>query len=258
MADATARTPKYHRIADDIREQVRAGQLRPGERLLAETALATKHSTSVPTVRQAMALLRAEGIIESRHGIGTFVREDSRLQRRSRNRYGEARGRTGLLSNAFRHDITGAGLEKVPAHIAAPMGLDDGAKVVVRRRRLYDEADRLQEIGASYLPVEIARGTYLERPKVVPKALFLCVEDLTGRRYATARDSWVSRPATVEEAEAFALTIGAYIVHVVHEARDEDGAILEVSESIWPADRFQFVDEYDIPAHAEPSTGSDV
>ena len=255
---ATARTPKYHRIADDVREQVRAGQLRPGDRLPAETALAEKHDTSVPTVRQAMALLRAEGVIESRHGIGTFVREDSRLQRHSRNRYGEARGRTGLLNNRFRHDITGAGVDKVPPHIAGPMGLDDGAKVVVRRRRLYDEADRLQEIGASYLPADFARGTYLERPKVVPKALFLCVEDLTGRRYATARDSWVARPATVEEAESFGLTIGAYVVHVVHEAHDVAGAILEVSESIWPADRFQFVDEYDVPAHAETSTGSDV
>jgi GntR family transcriptional regulator len=252
------RTPKYHHIADSIREQVRARLLRPGERLPAETALATMHRTSVPTVRQAMALLRAEGVIESRHGIGTFVRKDSRLQRRSRNRYGVARGRTGLLSNAFRHEITGAGMERVPLHIAGPMDIKEGTRVVVRRRRLYDDNNQLQEIGASYLPAEFARGTYLERPKVVPKALFLCVEELTGRLYSTARDSWVARPATVEEAEAFGLTIGSYVVHVVHEARDESGTIIEVSESTWPADRFQFVDEYDIPAQSEPVVGSDV
>jgi DNA-binding GntR family transcriptional regulator len=45
---------------------------------------------SLPTVRQALSVLRAEGLIESRHGVGTFVKEQRRLQRRSRGRYGSA------------------------------------------------------------------------------------------------------------------------------------------------------------------------
>jgi GntR family transcriptional regulator len=28
--------------------------------------------------------------------------------------------------------------------------------------------------------------------------------------------------------------------------------VLEVSESIWPADRLAFIDEYEIPAEADP------
>lgn len=253
------RLPKYHQVADALRRQIRAGELAPGDRLPAETTIATTHATSVPTIRQAMGVLRAEGLIESRHGIGTFVRQDSRLQRRSGNRYGEARGRDGLLNNRFRHHITAAGIEPASPAVAALIGIEPEEPVVVRRRDLYDDSDELQEIGASYLPAEFAAGTYLSEPTVVPKALFRCVEDITGRRYAHATDQWIARPASVEEAERFDLNLGAYVLHVTHTARDEHGAVLEVSESIWPADRVSLIEDYDIPAAPDQTaTRSDI
>lgn len=247
-----SRVKKYHQIADAIRSQIREGVLPIGSKLPAETAIAEDHNTSVPTVRQAMGVLRAEGLIESRQGIGTFVRETRRFERRSRHRYGGARARTGLLNNTFRHDIISAGPEPAPERIAEAMGIPTGTDVIVRRRDLYDERNELQEIGASYLPADFAAGTYLAEPKVVPKALFRCVEELTGKRYAYAVDHWISRPAAVEEAEAFGLPLGAYVVHIVHTATDDDGDVLEVSESIWPADRLAFIDEYEIPSEAQP------
>jgi GntR family transcriptional regulator len=251
--------PKYHRIAEAIRQELRAGDLRPGDQLPAETAIAQEHQTSVPTVRQAMAVLRAEGLIESRHGIGTFVRRETRLQRRSRTRYGDARGREGLLNPNFRHNITAAGPEPVPERIAKAMGVEPGTDVIVRRRNLYDDNDQLQEIGASYLPAAFAAGTYLAEPTVVPKALFRCVEEVTGRKYTYASDQWIARPATPEEADQFGATVGTYVLHVTHVARDEDGDVLEISESIWPADRVAFIDDYDVPhTAAPPDTHSDV
>lgn len=258
MSETGARLPKYHRIADALREQIRTGRLAPGDRLPAETAIAATHHTSVPTVRQAMSVLRAEGLIESRHGIGTFVRATHRLQRRSRNRYGEARGRDGLLTNTLRHEIAAAGTEPAPEQIADCLNVEAGTDVVVRRRKLYDEDDRLTEIGASYLPKDIAAGTYLEEPTVVPKALFRCVEELTGRRYANARDQVTARRATETEADAFDLPLGSYVLHLIHTATDAEGQILEVSESIWPADTIMFLDQYSIPAEATGETGSDV
>ena len=55
------------------------------------------------------------------------------------------------------------------------------------------------------------------------------------------------RPARPDEAQAFGLNIGAYVLHVIHTASDDQGVVLEVSESIWPADRVTFIDEYEIP-----------
>src|SRR5438309_125825 len=77
----------YEKIADDLRQQIRAGQLSPGDRLPAETELADRHRYSVPTVRQALGVLQAEGLIEKRHGRGNFVREPRRLVYRSNERH---------------------------------------------------------------------------------------------------------------------------------------------------------------------------
>jgi DNA-binding GntR family transcriptional regulator len=251
--DLGAKAPKYQRIASTLRTDIRTGTYGPGDRLPAETALMERFKVSLPTLRQAIGLLRAEGLLESRHGIGTFVREDRRLTRRSRHRYDAARGRAGLLNAHLRHEITFAGRDPLPERIAEVMGLSTGDEVVIRRRNLYDrETGRLEEIGASYLPLSVAGGTFLEKPAVVPKALFRCVEEFTGRRYTTALDRWVARLATGEEAGAFDLPTGAPVLHVIHTARDENGDVLEVSESIWPADRVVFLDEYDIPADADP------
>ncbi|MFB7937759.1 GntR family transcriptional regulator [Streptomyces sp. NPDC056049] len=61
-------------IAEDLRAQIYAGRLNPGDRLPSEPKLATHYKVSTPTIRQALALLQAEGLIEKTHGKGNFVR----------------------------------------------------------------------------------------------------------------------------------------------------------------------------------------
>jgi GntR family transcriptional regulator len=252
--------PKYHRIADQLRQEIRDGVYAQGERMPAETTLVDRFRVSLPTIRQALGVLRAEGLIESRHGIGTFVKEDRRLQRRSRHRYGRARSDKQLLTTHLRHEITFAGRQPVPSHIAEAMDVEPNTEVVVRRRLLHDkQTDHVEEIGASYIPVVIAAGTFLEEMHVVPKALFLCVEDLSGKQYHYARDRWTARSATPQEATILDLPAGGQVIHVVHTAEAEDGTILEVSESIWPADRITIIDEYPISPHAEaPAAPSEI
>lgn len=255
--DPGALAPKYHRIADELRREIKAGVFRPGDRLPAETALLDRFrhqfpQLALPTLRQAIGVLRAEGLIESRHGVGTFVREDRRLQRRSRHRYGRARADRRLLTAHLDHEIVSAGQEAVPDHIAEAAGVAPGTQMVVRRRILREkETGRPEEMGASFLPVGYASGTYLEEPNVVPQALFLCVEELTGERYGNIRDRWVARVSTAVEAERLRIPAHSIVVHLVHIAWAEDGTLMEVSESVWPADRIEIIDEY--PVSPEPT-----
>jgi GntR family transcriptional regulator len=247
-----ATAPKYQRIADALRRQIKAGEYRPGDRLPSEAALLERFrgqfgTLSMPTLRQAIAVLRAEGLVESQQGIGTFVKADRRLLRQSRKRYGRARADRQLLTSHLAHQIVFAGRGGVPEHIASVTGFEPGDEVVIRRRLLRDkDTGQLEELGASYVPASIAAGTYLEKPDVVPKALFLCVEELSGRRYTRARDRWVVRPASADEAGLLDLAAGATVVHLVHTAYDDDGEILEVSESVWASDRIVVLDEYEI------------
>jgi GntR family transcriptional regulator len=244
--------PKYQRIADSLRREIKTGMYQPGDRLPAETALLDRFrdefgSLSLPTLRQAIGVLKSEGLVESQQGIGTFVKTDRRLLRQSRKRYGRARADRQLLTSHLVHRIVFAGRDSVPDEIASVTDFEPGADVIIRRRQLRDkETGQLEELGASYVPAAIAAGTYLEKPDVVPKALFLCVEELSGRRYTRARDRWIVRPASTEEAGLLDLSPGATVAHLVHTAYDEDGEILEVSESIWASDRIIVVDEYEV------------
>lgn len=261
MTDAIAGVAKYHRVANALRREIQLGKYDDQEgRLPAETELKARFGVSLPTLRQGLAVLRAEGLISSQHGRGTFVRRDRPHQRRSRHRYGRARADEKLLTADLRHEITFAGRGPVPAHIAEAMEVTAGTEVVIRRRSLFDKkTGRLEELGASYIPLSIAGGTFLEEPTVVPKALFLCVEDLAGTRYKSARDLWRSRMPTPEETDALELPLGAPVMTVVHAARDADGRVLEISESTWPADRIIIVDEYPIePKAVEPDSPSEV
>lgn len=243
--------PKYHRVANALRREIQEGALAPGDRIPTETDLVERFKVSLPTIRQAIGVLRTEGLVEARQGIGTFVKDQRRRQRRSRNRYGRARNDQKLLTADLRHEITFAGRAPVPDHIAEVMMVPAGTEVVARKRTLYDkETGRPEEVGASYLPVDIAGGSFLEEPTVVPKALFLCVEDLAGKRYRYAKDQWIVRSSTLDESEALDISLGTPVIHVTHIARAEDGQILEVSESAWPADRIMLVDEYDVEQEA--------
>ena len=112
--DLGATAPKYQRIADVLRRQIKAGEYQPGDRLPSETTLMEHFrdqfgTLSLPTLRQAIAVLRTEGLIESQQGIGTFVKTDQPLQRRSRKRYGRARADEQLLTSHLAHQIIFAG-----------------------------------------------------------------------------------------------------------------------------------------------------
>ena len=252
MDELGTRAPKYLRIADELRREIKAGRLAPGERMPAETSLLERFRVSLPTLRQAIGVLRSEGLVESRQGVGTFVTSSRRLQRQSRKRYGRARADMQLLTSHLQHEILAAGPETVPSHISDTAAFSEGERVIVRRRLLRDkDTDRPTELGASYLPVSIAGGTYLESTDVVPKALFLCVEELSGDRYTRGSDQWIDRIATAAESELLELPSAAHVIHLIHVARGRGGNVLEVSESVWPADRVMFVDDYDIPQEPE-------
>jgi DNA-binding FadR family transcriptional regulator len=61
------------RIYSDILNRIIEGEYKEGDRLPTEHALAERFETSRPTVREALARLRADGIIATRHGSGTTV-----------------------------------------------------------------------------------------------------------------------------------------------------------------------------------------
>jgi GntR family transcriptional regulator len=63
----------YVQVRETLRERIRTGALKPGEKLPAEDELATQFGVSRMTVRQGISDLTDEGMLYRRRGAGTFV-----------------------------------------------------------------------------------------------------------------------------------------------------------------------------------------
>ncbi|MER0443001.1 GntR family transcriptional regulator [Streptomyces sp. Edi4] len=129
------RTTAYRRVAQDLRDQIADGRLRPGDRIPSLTALQDTYECSDTVILEARKVLVAEGLLVAKTGDGTYVRgrpDPLRLV------YGAPEGREQPL---FRLEAGETGLfpdvvpvepeESIsaPAAVAAALGVRAGRKV---------------------------------------------------------------------------------------------------------------------------------
>lgn len=65
--------PLYQKIAEDIRAQLRAGILKPGDKIPSTRELCEQYEVSVTVVRMAIVVLKTEGVIVGVPGKGVYV-----------------------------------------------------------------------------------------------------------------------------------------------------------------------------------------
>jgi DNA-binding transcriptional regulator YhcF (GntR family) len=70
--------PPYQRIADAIRDRIRTGELRPGDRVPSTRAVVREWGVAMVTAAKALGVLQREGLVEARPGAGTVVRSTGR------------------------------------------------------------------------------------------------------------------------------------------------------------------------------------
>jgi DNA-binding FadR family transcriptional regulator len=71
-------TPRKHRnlaqlVVAQLTEHIQNGALNPGDKLPTETEIMAEQGVSRSVVREAISRMQAAGMVETRHGIGTFV-----------------------------------------------------------------------------------------------------------------------------------------------------------------------------------------
>jgi GntR family transcriptional regulator len=129
----SARPSLRHRIADTLRERVLAGEFVAGSRLPSEPELARSLGVSRSSLRAAIALLEAEGLLRSMHGSGTYVIQRPLLRNDLSRNFGvsEMIAATGLEPGTIRER---AAREPAPEDVAAAFGIDPGVPLSVLRR----------------------------------------------------------------------------------------------------------------------------
>jgi GntR family transcriptional repressor for pyruvate dehydrogenase complex len=67
----------YEQVMAQLREHVEGAGLKAGDRLPAERDLAERLQVSRASIKQAIVVLEVQGLVESRHGGGVYLRTDT-------------------------------------------------------------------------------------------------------------------------------------------------------------------------------------
>jgi GntR family transcriptional regulator len=262
VVDPQADRPVYKQIAELLRAAIATGGLQPGEQVPSEHELAAEYGVARGTARQAIMLLRNEGLIEAVHGLGCFVREPEPIERLRPDRlshgweigrdpddpppdddlHGPIGGPMGAPPEELmmRFETKQLGRARAPADVAALLGLPDGAAVLLRRwEALYGHSVRA--IASSYVPWAIATAAGLTDVETGP-VVYLALAD-SGHRATRMIEEVQARMPTTAEAQKLNLRSGVPVLSVQRVNHTADGRPVEVSVSVMSADRYRLVYE---------------
>jgi GntR family transcriptional regulator len=238
------RVPRYHRIAESLRERIRGGELAPGALLPNQRQLAKSFGVTLMTLRQALELLERENLIARRHGLGTFVAAPSidydilQLRRFA-----------GDLSAQGEHVTTrllGNRVIAADRHVTGALGLGPRARVVaIERLRLVD--GHPMSLQRSFLAVPLGEQVLEADLAVTPLSQVL--EFKLGITVERARETVSAVRLGRREARELGCRAGAPAFESERVSIDAAGAPVVFDRVFIPGDRFRITREL----HYEPS-----
>ena len=236
MSQATlSGLPLYRQIEADLRERIRGGELRPGAQVAPEPELMAAYGVSRATVRQALAGLIAEGLLEIRRGLGTYVTAP-RFEHTIGGFYSFSRE---IERHGLEPGTKVLGLRKEPAAdlVAEALGLPAGTLVVALRRLRLAGPDPLV-VETSHLPA--ARFPGLEAVDFARVRLYDTLMNAYGCRPTRARETFEPVLLTADEAALLDQRRGEPALRVDRIAFDQDDVPIEFCRSTVRGDRYRY------------------
>jgi GntR family transcriptional regulator len=219
-------------LAADLRRRLSGGQF--AERFPTEAELVRTYSVSRATVRQALARLRDDGLVESRQGAGTFVADPARM--------GETWGVASLAlsltalgvveSSVVRH----RGIEEAADH-ADRLGLAPGDPVVRIERVRMGDGEPLA-VDRSWLPGNLAAP--LLDADLTSGSLYAALAATCGVRVTGGTEELRPAPATADDRRLLHLPRGE-AVFVLDRVALAGTRPVEVRTTVMRGDRYGLV-----------------
>ena len=229
---------RQRQVAGDLRALILAGDIGAGQRLPSTAELRERYAVNNMTITRAIAVLKAEGLVEGHKGR-SVVATGRRPAVVRASHYPAIRtpGRPTSVS------LVEVGEGPAPAQVAAAFGLPTGQPVVIRAQiaRLDKEP---AELVWNYYPVEIARDTPLAALSPLAGGSPAALAAL-GHPVRSAVDRVSVRPATVAEFMALALPGDIPVLRQFRVAYSDDDRPVEATVMIKAGQQFEI--RYDVP-----------
>ncbi|WP_432056574.1 GntR family transcriptional regulator [Streptomyces sp. bgisy022] len=218
-------------IADDLRDQIATGRLKPGERLPSEAHLAAQYRVSTPTLRSALAVLQGEGLVEKAHGKGNFVRRPLRritYVGGGRTSDGQTAADTALSVTVHTTRIRARG------HLATLLEVP-ASSPLTEFLCLSHEGERPHSLARIYVPCDLAPAAAPREP--------LPYQGVTTRLaqlrppLAEVRERVSVRLPTPEEAATLRISSALAVLAITRQMADTAGRVVEAALLVLPGDR---------------------
>ena len=227
---------RYGWLAASLRARITQGEWVPGTALPAEAALAKEHGVALGTLRQALALLVSEGLLERQHGRGTFVRaglDGASMLRFFRFRQGDERSATPSSSILNRH------VELASSDTADAFGLPQGTSVLQlqRLRSISGQPCLLEQLT---LPLPLFEALASSDTAAWDDLLYPMYQRVCTVSIYRAEDSLSFGLLTAAQAALLQLQAGHPCVQVQRRAFDMHGHCVELRTTLGDAFAFEY------------------
>jgi len=152
LVTTAAGVPLHRQLFLVLHDEIVRGALDPGEALPSEQSMCDQFGVSRITVRRALADLADAGLIERKHGVGSFVLDHSSV--RQRDVGGSYMDELRQVEFETEVEVLEFGVRAVPRPVAERLGSDDRALHVLRLRRERRTGEPLM-ITEVWLPIDL-------------------------------------------------------------------------------------------------------
>jgi GntR family transcriptional regulator len=227
----------YAQIEEEIAERIRAGVLRPGDRIPPERELAEQMQVSRMTVRQALGRLADSGLLVRERGRGTFVSKPKLVQSMSH-------------LSGFYDQMISQGIVPTSRLLSGEQILASAALAETLDLRIGEPLYRVVRLRlgggvplaleTSYFPARLVPG--LLEHDLEQNSIYRLMERYDAR---PVRAIQALEPALAQAEEARALEIppGSPVMLIERTAWDARGQAVEYARDIYRGDRSRFVSE---------------
>lgn len=228
--------PRYQQIVRHLGAAIRSGELPVDTQLPPERILADLANVSRVTVRKAVGSLADEGLVEQRHGAGTFVRPLAAKLEQSLSSLVSFTENLRLRGQTPSSSILERGLFMPSRDEFLILGLSPSARVA-RLKRLRSADNIPIAIETSTLPADI-----LPDPNEVQVSLYEVL-----RAYDRAPVRAIQRVTASnlkpEDADILGMQVGDAVLNIERRAFLTHGRPIELTTGLYRSDIYDFVSE---------------
>lgn len=249
----------YRDLAAALRDAIQAGDYPPDSTLPKQAELAERYDVNVNTVRKAVGVLEAEGLVTPVRRRGTVVRARPPMKRLGIDRYAKSKWKFGLVAFAADREASGQTWKRddqtnevrktvADSEVAEALEIEPGSPVYERARLVKQDGKPTHTLTSYYRPEHVENTPIVDpRPGTATPGGGFAVLTLQGLEPDKMTEAFHARMPTPDEMDELELPAGEPVMILQRTTRTADGVPVEFARGVHAASRFAWSYSFQIP-----------